>query len=68
MPQFEIKWLDPETDEMQQGVYTFHDTPSGISHNGHRVLRQYPAMSARTWAEDFAYEKADKGWYQIREL
>jgi len=52
MAKFKIKYTDPETGE-EEVVKDFEDTPT---------------VSAREWAEDYAYTLADKGHYEIEEV
>jgi hypothetical protein len=50
---FRIQWTDPETGEAQDVEKEFHDTPT---------------VTAREWAEDWAYTQADKGPSTITEV
>lgn len=50
---FEIVYVDPETQERETVQKTFTDS------------KEFPAEMQ---ADDFAYTKADKGWYRIKEL
>ena len=49
---FKITYRDPQTDECATVKMEFDDTP------------EFPA---KMWAEDWAYMKADKGWYEVIE-
>ena len=51
---FEIQYRDPETEETITVEKEFDDNP--------------PEFPAKLWAEDYAYTRADKGWYRVREL
>lgn len=53
MKPFEVEYDDPETGERVTTKMWFDDTPT---------------VSAKEWAEDYAYAKADKGWHHVREL
>lgn len=50
---FKINWRDPETDELCSVIKDFDGDD---------------AMSALEWASDWAYSRADKGWYRIEEI
>ena len=47
---FRIEWKDPETNEDKEAFEEFESTED---------------VTAREWAEDWAYARADKGWYRI---
>lgn len=53
---FEITYRDPESGEEVVEIKEFED-----SHTPHFI-------SARFWAEDYAYARADKGAYRIKEI
>jgi hypothetical protein len=53
MAQFLIEYTDPQTGEEKQVAAEFTDG------NG---------VSAREWAEDYAYTLADKGRYTVKEV
>ena len=50
---FEIKYSDPQTGFIETTRATFEDSQE---------------VSAKMWAEDYAYTLADKGWYRVKEL
>lgn len=50
---FKISWRDPESGELQSVVKAF----TGDS--------EFPPHE---WAQDYAYSKADKGWYRVEEV
>jgi hypothetical protein len=50
---FRIEWTDPESGEPRTEDKTFEDTPN---------------ITAREWAEDWAYTVADKGYAKITEI
>lgn len=50
---FRITYKDPISEEQQSVIMTFEDGPQ---------------LTARDQAEDLAYTRADKGWYEIKEL
>lgn len=50
---FKITYKDPDTEELVSVYKEFED-----SHEPHFI-------SAADWAEDYAYAKADKGFYVI---
>ena len=54
---FRITYDDQENECVEEVECEFHDSvgPEGF-------------ISAREWAEDYAYTLADKGWYKIKEL
>ncbi|AMB48380.1 hypothetical protein [Methylobacterium sp. AMS5] len=64
MKRFRITYADPETREDITIEREFGDTPREVTTNGFVV----GPISARTWAEDFAYALADKGSYKIEEI
>jgi len=51
---FEITYTDPETQETITVNHAFEDSKD-------------PNISAREWAEDYAYSLADKGWHKVEE-
>ena len=55
MKTFKITYIDPATEEERVIIQDFEDTVS-------------PNISAREWAEDFAYSLADKGEHKVEEL
>lgn len=68
MTRFRITYTDPKTEERETVEKEFGDTPpmgvipgyNDVAHNG---------ISARRWAEDWAYGAADKRMdYVIKEL
>ena len=50
---FKIEWKDPETGEIHEVVQDFEGDDK---------------IKPEEWAEDFAYARADKGWYSIKEV
>lgn len=64
MTRFRITYTDPETHEEITLVREFGDTSAEITANGFKI----GPISARNWAEDFAYTLADKGRYTIEEV
>ena len=52
---FRITYTDPETGEekIEEGDF---------------IASQSPPISAREWAEDYAYSLADKGAYKVEEV
>lgn len=54
---FRITYDDQENEcvEEFEGEFTDSDGPEGF-------------ISARDWAEDYAYNLADKGWYRIKDI
>jgi len=52
VPKFLIMYDDPELEDEIREFETSVEFP----------------MTAREWAEDYAYNKADKGRYEIKEL
>lgn len=52
---FEIEYTNPETGEREKTVKTFEASTN-------------PTISAKEWAEDYAYTIADKGWYKVTEI
>ena len=50
---FRIQWTDPESGEPQDVEKEFEDTET---------------ITAREWAEDWAYTQADKGQSKIAEI
>ncbi len=64
---FEITYTDPETEQEVVVVEEFEDTDSEIT----GPLFDKPKkikISAREWAEDYAYMLADKGPHTVREI
>lgn len=53
MTRFRIEYRHPETDEAMSIEEDFEDTEE---------------ISAKEWAEDYAYTLADKGWYRVTEI
>lgn len=53
MPLFQIKYEDPDTQEICTVEKVFKDSEGGGD------------IIAAEWAEDYAYMMADKGWYEI---
>ena len=51
---FRIEYLDPEDQECKEVLGEFEDTTD-------------PDITAKEWAEDYAYGLADKGWYCVTE-
>ena len=51
---FEIAYEDPETRELITETKEFFPSKN-------------PDISAQMWAEDYAYGRADKGFYAIKE-
>lgn len=49
---FRIEYNDPSTGERCSVDRTFEDGDG---------------LSAKEWAEDYAYSRADKGWYRVTE-
>ena len=66
MTWFWINWTDPDTGECLSTEREFHDTPavgpSPTNGFGHGPI------SARQWAEDWAYSMADKGKHSVKEI
>lgn len=52
MTTFSIEYRDPETGELRQTEAEFSDTVD---------------VTAKIWAEDYAYTLADKGSYTVKE-
>lgn len=50
MPKFKIEYNDPETKEPKVKYQDFEDTGT---------------ITAKDWAEDYAYALADKGWFKV---
>lgn len=53
MPKFQIVYLHHETEEVIKEIRDFKDTE---------------VISAKEWAEDYAYTMADKGYYIVFEI
>ncbi len=53
MPKFQIVYLHHETEEVVKEIHEFKDTE---------------VISAKEWAEDYAYTMADKGYYIVFEI
>lgn len=51
--EFKITYRDPDTNEKVVTYQKFEDTPT---------------ITAKQWAEDYAYTLADKGWYTVEEV
>lgn len=58
---FLIRYVDAEGVEQEDEV-EFHDTTRWGGSGRER------SISAREWAEDYAYSAADKGHYEIEEI
>ena len=64
---FKITYTDPITGDMRITTETFKDTPKALV----EIPGQEPTtvnISAKEWAEDYAYMLADKGSYKIEEM
>jgi len=68
MPKFKIEYVDPETEETKVVIKTFEDTPSARVLNETLGIDYTTSISARKWANDYAYMLADKGSYNIEEI
>jgi hypothetical protein len=53
MPEFRIRYTDPDTGETEEVVKEFNDSETA---------------SALEWAEDWAYAAADKGPHEVMEI
>ena len=53
MAQFKITYADPETEEIRTTIEEFFDSDN---------------ITAKEWAEDYAYAKADKGFHTVERL
>lgn len=67
MTLFKIQYRDPETEEVRTEHHEFEDW------SGRATLHGEPTgptlhISAKEWAEDWAYTAADKGWYKVTEV
>lgn len=60
MALFRINYIHPQTEQPASEEVEFFDVPAGGN------LKS--PISAREWAEDYAYSLADKGHYKITEL
>lgn len=67
MSRFRIQYTDPETREECDVEKEFFDSP-GIVTRPDGSTYDSGTITAREWAEDWAYMMADKGPYTITEL
>ena len=65
MANFKITYKDPETNEIKHVVAEFNDWVGRVGQDGAEIgpPLSIPAMS---WARDYAYTLADKGWYEVK--
>ena len=63
---FRIQYYDSNGEFIDE-VKTFEDTPNADIKLGDKVINTV-SLTARQWAEDYAYTAADKGWYSIEEI
>ncbi len=63
---FRIQYYDSDGEFVDE-VKTFEDTPNTDITLGDKVINTV-SLTARQWAEDYAYTAADKGWYSIEEI
>jgi len=65
---FKITYIDPIIEEKKTVVMEFEDTPNAEIKFHAKDKSTFVNISAREWAEDYAYSLADKGWYNIEQL
>jgi hypothetical protein len=66
MTTFHIEYFDPDTQKFETVEKEFTDSPAGVCPN---TNFKYGAISAKEWAEDWAYSAADKRCdYKISEV
>jgi len=64
---FEITYTDLKTDELKTIRKEFEDTPEAQVVS--TLFEPYSvSISAREWAEDYAYSLADKGPFTVKEV
>lgn len=49
-------------------IITYHDPATGVVETIIRDFSDSMSVSAKEWAEDYAYNLADKGWYTVEEV
>lgn len=59
---FKIEFVPPGEEKSIVEFLEFDDAPSGVCPN---TGFQYPAIGALSWAEDYAYTKADKCQHKV---
>jgi hypothetical protein len=67
---FLIRYQEPNlsTEVWREATVEFEDwRGKAVDHSGNEIGPEF-FISAKTWAEDFAYAVADKGIYEIKEL
>ncbi|QDP60529.1 MAG: hypothetical protein Unbinned338contig1000_22 [Prokaryotic dsDNA virus sp.] len=67
MALFLIKFENPETGEVESETKEFHDW-TGRAEMGGEEVGPVISISAKEWAEDYAYTAADKGWHSVKLL
>lgn len=65
---FKITYIDPKTDLEKTEIKEFEDTLGAEIKNSDGVLIGVTNITAREWANDYAYAMSDKGWYTVVEL
>lgn len=67
MPKFKIEYKDPLTEERVVEYLEFEDYEGRATLYGEEV-GPVLKISAKEWAEDYAYTAADKGLYKVTEV
>lgn len=68
MTKFLITYRDRDTGENIRVIREFCDTPGRVTDDTGKLLTCVGPISARQWAENWAYGAADKGPYVVKEL
>lgn len=68
MSLFKITYTDPDTQEEIVVEKEFNDTPPMGIIPGYNSVNLPNGISAQEWAEDWAYEMADKGPHTVTQI
>lgn len=67
MTKFKVEYSDPETDERKVDFVEF-ETWVGRATVDEKEVGPVLTITAKEWAEDYAYTVADKGRYEVTEI